>query len=1840
MEHDVPAEVGSLRFIRSASASLPHAVLEGLENHFGVPVIETYGMTEAASQIASNPLPPRQRKAGSVGPAAGPEVAIWNDDAEVLDHGEIGEIMLRGPNVTRGYQSGTDDSRTAFVNGWFRSGDQGYLDEDGYLFITGRLKEMINRGGQNIAPPEIEDALLTHPAVAQAVAFSLPHPTLGEEVGAAVVANPGTVVDVEDLRRFAAAGLAGYKLPRHIAILDDLPKGPTGKLQRIGLAQRLGLVGSVAKATETRPSNASPPTHIERQLTDIWRDVLKVEQIGRDDDFFLLGGDSLSATQVLSRVATRLQAKVPLPTFFERPTIAALAEAIEAAPPVDEPSRPQNSDERSTAPLSYQQERLYFLDRLTSGANSHHVVELVHLQGEVEPAALQQALAATIERHDILRTVIQDDGGKRTQSVLANMPSPFAVRSLEPSVDAGTREESLTREIRSALCQPFDLESGPLLRIQLLRLGEQVHVLLLIAHHLITDGWSQRLFWKELERRYNALLGDELILLPAPGLTYGAFATEQRRWVESPAADPQRRYWERQLVGLTMLPLPIDKARPKSWNGRGARWPLQLSRNHVKRLKTLGQRQRCTTFMTLLAVFQTLLHRYSDHADVAVGSLIANRNSLAGESLLGMLANTTLLRTDFSGDPSFETVLQRVRVTTLDAYRYQELPFEEILSNLPVCRHLDRSAPFPALFLLHGPKPEPPKLLGAASTFLAIDPGTARFDLTLELAEEDGELSGWFEYSTDLFEASTIECMAGHFLTLLEAATADPAVPVKALPLLTDTECHQIERETEGPKRHPPKGRSISALFEQQAALSADATAVIMGDARLSFTELNQRANQLAHHLIATGVGGEDFVGLMVERSPAMVVAVLGILKAGAAFVPLDPEYPKERLAFILEDGNIRTVVTRGDLVKQLAVPGLCPICLDGDRHAIEQQPASNLDLEIAPPNLAYVLYTSGSTGRPKGVLGTQQGLLHILDWVWRTLPFEAGEVCCHKTSISFGDALQELFAPLLQGHPVVLIDKEALIDLDRFVGILARRRIRRIVLVPSLLRAMLAHIPALNGRLPDLQLWISSGEAIASDLTKQFRDRLPGRRLINVYGASEMADIVTWHEVGDTGCNESDPPIGRPIDNVDVHILDEAQQRVPRGVPGELYVSSPGLARGYHNRPKLERATFLPNPFNNELDGRLYRTGDRARIRSDGKLDYLGRRDQQVQIRGCRVELGEIEHAFLEHPKIHQAAVLAEPDRLGDPGLVAFIQPANGESIDSESLHHVARSKLPDYMLPSLYHILSELPLTPSGKIDRQALKTLNVAWPPTASTPRQAGSPTEELLIGIWSDLLKTDRLGIGDNFFELGGHSLLAGQVLARIGEIFHVSLPLRALFEQPTIAELACLINASQGDRPVAEEPMIEPLAEGAPRRPSKAQEHVFKVEQQLPGLPIFNLPYSFRLRGRLNIGVLERAVNQTIQRHEALRTRFDLDQDRIALIVDNRATVKLAVEDVQGGAEEASRLAKEEAWTPFDTGILPLLRIRLLKVGMDDYVCLVTIHHIIADGWSIGMLVRDIAAGYNAELAGQPERPALEPAPTWSSIAAWQYRWCDSDVGAYQRAFWMRTLQQAAKARETADETNDAALSFNVAHLPIRLPAKLTMRLKAFAKAHGGTLYMTLLAGLIPVLGPMLGRSELVIGTIMANRTRQKVEHVFGPLENITLLPLEVQTERPLADTMRQVRRIVFDAAAHQDLPFDHLAEAWWQDGKETLTALIDAMFVFQDAMRDSLDLNGLDVAPFGDLHRTGQPVLPITSAKLTIILREAPAGIIGSCVFKADKIKPEQISQLLGTYVDLLDQVE
>ncbi len=1366
----------------------------------------------------------------------------------------------------------------------YKTGDLARYLPNGDLEFLGRVDHQVKVRGFRIELGEIEAVLEKHPALRSAVvlaredqpgdrrlvAYVVPTAEATDQLDpSAVIGRPSAVVG--RLRSYLKERLPDYMLPSTFVVLEALPLLPSGKVDRRALPAPEG----------TRPdlevAYAAPRTPVEEVLVELWARVLGVERVGLHDDFFELGGHSLLAVRLISRLRRAFQVELPLQDLFEAPTVAGLAERVEAAlraaaglesPPI----KPAPRD--GELPLSFAQQRLWFLDQLAPANLFYNIPMAVRLTGRLDVEALERSLNEILRRHEVLRTTFRAEGGRPVQIIAPELSLTLSVEDLSRLPEA-EREAEARRWMQEETRRPFDLARGPLLRAKLLKLGEEEHVAVLTMHHIISDGWSMEVLIREVAILYEAFSQGRPSPLPELSIQYADFACWQRGWLQGEVLERQLAYWKEQLKDRPlMLDLPTDRPRPavQSWRGATEKFalPLELSR----KLRTLSREEGATLFMTLLAAFQTLLYRYTGQEDISVGTAIANRNRAEIEGLIGFFVNTLVMRTNLSGEPSFREVLKRARKVALEAYAHQDLPFEILVEALQPERDLSHTPLFQTAFALQNAPMEALELPGLTLTPLDVDTGTAKFDLMLVMAERPDGLSGVVEYNTDLFDTATIRRMVGHFQTLLTGIVSDPEQPISHLPLLTEREQQQLLVDWNATALATPMDRCAHELFEAQVARRPEAVAVTFEGQMLTYRELNRRANQLAHYLQKLGVGPEVLVGISTDRSPETMVGILGVLKAGGAYLPLDPTYPQERLAFMLEDAGVTVLLTQAHLRERLPAHQAQVVHLDADWGIIAQEPDEKPQSGVTPENLAYVIYTSGSTGVPKGTMLGHRGLSNLAEAQRQAFGIREGSRVLQFSPLSFDASVWETFMALANGATLCLARQEVLASGRELVRLLQEEGVTNVTLPPSVLSAL--GVPA--EALPQLETVISAGEACSAELVARWA---PGRDFFNAYGPTETTVCASMYL-----CDEEDseaPPIGQPIANTALYVLDKNLQPVPIGVPGELHVGGVGLARGYLNRPDLTTERFIPNPFATpahpslagrgrgrvesrpeagsssgvpaptppsipplsggawggidvplsgggvgrvEAGDRLYKTGDLVRYRADGNLEFLGRIDHQVKVRGFRIELGEIEAILEQHPGVADGVVVAREDIPGDKRLVAYVVPKDdeGRKMEDESapslvprpsslvggLRTFLKEKLPDYMVPSAFIFLDALPLSPSGKVDRQALPAPDGARPTLEREYVPPRTPVENELAEICSELLGVNRVGVYDSFFELGGHSLLATQFISRVREAFDVEVSLRTLFEHPTVAELAERIERLRQTEPAQGDKIAEIL----------------------------------------------------------------------------------------------------------------------------------------------------------------------------------------------------------------------------------------------------------------------------------------------------------------------------------------------------------------------------------------------------------------------------------------------
>nr|WP_245215373.1 pyoverdine non-ribosomal peptide synthetase PvdD [Pseudomonas aeruginosa] len=1477
--------------------------------------------------------------------------------------------------------------------------------------------------------------------------------------------------------------------------------------------------------------------------------------------------------------------------------------------------------------LSYAQERQWFLWQLEPESAAYHIPSVLRLRGRLDLDALQRSFDSLVARHETLRTRFRLDGDEARQEIAASMALPLDIVALGP-----LEEGALARQVETTIARPFDLERGPLLRVSLLRLAEDDHVLVLVQHHIVSDGWSMQVMVEELVQLYAAYSRGLEVALPALPIQYADYALWQRSWMEAGEKERQLAYWTGLLGGeQPVLELPFDRPRPVRQSHRGAQFILELDIDLSQALRRVAQKEGATAFALLLASFQALLYRYSGQADIRVGVPIANRNRVETERLIGFFVNTQVLKADLDGRMGFDELLAQARQRALEAQAHQDLPFEQLVEALQPERSLSHNPLFQVLFNYQSEA----RGNGQAFRFdelqmesVQFDSRTAQFDLTLDLTDEEQRFCAVFDYATDLFDASTVERLAGHWRNLLRGIVANPRQRLGELPLLDAPERRQTLSEWNPAQREYAVQGTLQQRFEEQARQRPQAVALILDEQRLSYGELNARANRLAHCLIARGVGADVPVGLALERSLDMLVGLLAILKAGGAYLPLDPAAPEERLAHILDDSGVRLLLTQGHLLERLPrQAGVEVLAIDGlvlDGYA-ESDPLPTLSAD----NLAYVIYTSGSTGKPKGTLLTHRNALRLFSATEAWFGFDERDVWTLFHSYAFDFSVWEIFGALLYGGRLVIVPQWVSRSPEDFYRLLCREGVTVLNQTPSAFKQLMAVACSADmaTQQPALRYVIFGGEALDLQSLRpwfqRFGDRQP--QLVNMYGITETTVHVTYRPVSEADLEGGlVSPIGGTIPDLSWYILDRDLNPVPRGAVGELYIGRAGLARGYLRRPGLSATRFVPNPFPGGAGERLYRTGDLARFQADGNIEYIGRIDHQVKVRGFRIELGEIEAALAGLAGVRDAVVLAH-DGVGGTQLVGYVVADSAEDAERlrESLRESLKRHLPDYMVPAHLMLLERMPLTVNGKLDRQALPQ------PDASLSQQAyrapGSELEQRIAAIWAEILGVERVGLDDNFFELGGHSLLATRVISRVRQEQQLDASLKALFERPVLEAFA------QGLERTTDAVSTIPLADRQqPLALSFAQERQWFLWQLEPESAAYHIPSALRLRGRLDVDALQRSFDSLVARHETLRTRFRLEGGRSYQQV--QPAVSISIEREQFGEEGLIERIQAIVVQPFDLERGPLLRVNLLQLAEDDHVLVLVQHHIVSDGWSMQVMVEELVqlyAGYSQGL--DVVLPALPI--QYADYALWQRSWMEAGEKERQLAYWTGLLGGEQPVLELPfDRPRPARQSHRGAQLGFELPRELVEAVRALAQREGASSFMLLLASFQALLYRYSGQADIRVGVPIANRNRVETERLIGFFVNTQVLKADLDGRMGFDELLAQARQRALEAQAHQDLPFEQLVEALQPERNASHNPLFQVLFNHQSEIRSVTPEVQLEDLRLEGLAWDGQTA----QFDLTLDIQEDENGIWASFDYATDLFDASTVERLAGHWRNLL----
>jgi amino acid adenylation domain-containing protein len=1514
-----------------------------------------------------------------------------------------------------------------------------------------------------------------------------------------------------------------------------------------------------------------------------------------------------------------------------------------SAPPPRPPVRPLPRRGQSF-PLSYAQERLWFLDQLEPGSSAYNIPGAVRLSGGLDEAALARALTEVVRRHEVLRTSFASEGGRPVQRIAPPAALPLPVIDLSglrrPGREAAAQEEAARALAATEFTRPFDLAAGPPLRALLLRLTAAERILVLTVHHIVSDAWSMRILVHEAATLYAAFaaagpsgerfpggtalpprMGGGLPPLP---VQYADYAVAERQWLDAAALASQLAYWRRRLAGLDgPLELPADRPRPQAQSFRGTHLGVALQGSALAELRALAQREGATLFTLLLAALLVLLRRYSGRDDLTVGTPVANRDLPEIEPLIGLFVNTLVLRGDLSGDPPFRQLLAELREAVLEDFANRDVPFERLVEELQPERDLAHSPLFQVLFAYQSMPLEETPAGGLVARPLAIESGRSLFDLTLTLEEAPDALAGAFEYNSDLFDAARMRRMAGHWAALLAGLAEAPERRLSELPLLTAAERHQLLAEsTDAAARRRAWPGRVDELVERRAGRHPGRLAVATETERRTYGEVAAGAARVAARLRALGIRRGEAVAVALGRPVRLLEALLGVWRAGGAYVPMDSGYPEERLLYMLADSGCRLLLADETTPPPLLARAARVVWMRRDEPSGEAGEEETLGKVEAPPeaeegrearasgqaaadsrrgdprDLAYVLYTSGSTGRPKGVEVSHGALLNFLRSMAERPGLGPEDVMLAVTSLSFDIAALELYLPLLQGARIELVEREVAGDGARLVARLAGAGATVVQATPATWRLL---VEAGWEGSPGLAA-LCGGEALPERLAGELAAR--AAQVWNVYGPTET---TVWSAVDRVQAGEP-VRLGSPIANTSLVVVGRDLEAVPLGIAGELWIGGAGLAQGYRGRPELTAERFVPDPFGGEWGepgGRMYRTGDLVRRDGRGRLEFLGRIDHQVKVRGFRIELGEVESALESHPAIGRAVVMADGVGGGRRGAVLvprralespepWSSPVEREAIPIAALRvHLSRT-LPTYMVPTAWVELASLPLTPGGKVDRKRL-TLGVPGGAPARPPRRAAaSPAEELVAAIWEDVLGVSGVGPDDSFFDLGGHSLLATQVVSRVRRSWAIELPLRALFELPTVARLAAHLAAlkaggqAQAAPPIAALPRAprHPQVDSAVRLPlSFGQQRLWFLDQLEPGGAAYNMPAAVRLRGELDTAALAASLSEVVRRHEVLRTIFALDDEEPVQVPRPAAVVQLPRVDLTGlppGRREAAarRLLAAAAGRPFDLAAGPLLRPLLLRLDPLEHLLLVVVHHIASDAWSMGLLVRELSLLYAARRRGEAS-PLPELPLQYADYAAWQRGWLRGEVLAAQLAYWRQALAGAPPLLDLpTDRPRPPRQSFRGDRVTRRLDPALGEALRALARVQGATAFMIHLAVFQALLGRYSGQQVVVVGTPIANRRHAELEGLIGFFVNTLALLGDLAGEPRFADHLARVRDTALGAYAHQDLPFEKLVEEIEPHRSLAHTPLFQVLLSARDMPAvAAVALPGLEAAP-------------------------------------------------------------
>ncbi|MEC4019670.1 non-ribosomal peptide synthetase [Streptomyces sp. H27-D2] len=1823
------------RVVCSGEALPPETQAAFFDTLDGVELHNLYGPTEASVDVTLWPCRPDPAATTvPIGrPAANTHAYVLDGQLRPVAPGTTGELYVTGVQLARGYVGRPALTAERFVACPFEPGARMYRTGDlvrwtghGILEFFGRADDQVKIRGFRIELGEVETAAVRCTGVARAAVVVREDRPGDRRLVAYVVPAPGAELRPARLRKELAEVLPEHMVPSAVVVMAALPVTANGKLDRKALP--VPDHGAARGGRRPRPGR-------EEILAGLFAGVLGLPEVGAEDDFFALGGNSLLAMRLVTQARRAFGVELGIREVFADPTVAGLAARAGSARQARPPLRPMPLPEE--LPLSFAQLRLWFLNRLEGHTPDYHCMRETRLRGRIDVDALRAALGDIVTRHETLRTVYPESAGAPRQTVLPADATGVGLIVIDRP------EPDLASAAASAATRAFDLAVEVPFRATLLTAGPDEHHLVLAIHHIATDGWSWEPLLRDLATAYEARhtgRSPQWEPLPVRYIDYTLWQRELLGTEDDPDSILSRQlgFWRKALAGAPAeLALPFDHPRPAVASYAGSSVPVALDSALHARLTGLARENGCTLFMVLQAGLAVLLSRLGTGTDIPIGTPVAGRTDEALDDLVGFFINTLVLRTDLSGDPDFVELLARVRETDLAAYEHQDVPFERVVEALNPDRSPTRHPLFQVMMTLESGPGTTLNLPGVGAEERPVSWDTTKFDLTVDFQEHrtaegaPAGVSGALEYATDLFDTETAGNMAASLVRVLEQLAADPRRPVSEAEPLSAEDRERILVHWNDVTLPTPEA-TLPQLFEAQAARTPDATAVVHESAALTFAELNAKANRLAHALAERGAGPESVIALALPRSAESIVALLAVLKAGAPSVPVDLEYPAERIALLLQDAAPALVVTDSATVAALPpAPGAHHVLTDDPATA--QQPAGNLGREVLPGNAAYIIYTSGSTGRPKGVVIDHAGLRNLYTHHRAGIIARAEESHGDRrmrvaltASLSFDTSWEGLLW-MVAGHELHVIADDIRRDAGAMTRHIAETGIDVLDVTPTYAEQLIEEGMLADARHRPRVLQVG-GEAAGSALWTRVREA-DDMLCYNIYGPTECTIDALWWDAA----NSERPLIGLPLANTRVYVLDAALRPVAPGVEGELYVSGVQLARGYLNRPALTAQRFVACPF--AAGERMYRTGDLVRWGHGGALEFIGRADDQVKIRGFRIELGEIEAALSRIPEVAQAAVSVREDGPGGERLVAYTVPVAGHELEATALRRRLASTLLAHMVPSAFVILETLPVTPNGKLDRAALPRPDHTATTASRAPR---TPQEEILTGLFAAVLGIPEVGVDDSFFDLGGHSLLATRLISRARTALGVEVGLRDLFQAQTPAALAELTKA-------ADRAGLPLLRRQRPDHPplSFAQHRLWFIHQAEEKAANYNMPFAVRLHGAPDHTALAAALSDVVARHEVLRTLFPEADGHPALRVlpPDQARPRLVIEDVSE-AELSGSVAATVAHR-FDLTFEIPLQVRLFRLGEDEHILLLVLHHIASDGWSMEPLLRDLARAYADRAQGNA--PAWAPLPVqYVDYTLWQRELLGTEDDPdsllnHQLSFWQKTLVDApAELALPFDHPRPAVASYAGSSVPVALDSALHARLTGLARENGCTLFMVLQAGLAVLLSRLGTGTDIPIGTPVAGRTDEALDDLVGFFINTLVLRTDLSGDPNFVELLARVRETDLAAYEHQDVPFERVVEALNPDRSPTRHPLFQVMLQLQNGTDDTLTLPGLTA--------TSQPVaFDVAKFDLTLDMAErhgsdgTPDGLHGELTYATALFARETARQLATDLETLFGRV-